>query len=109
MAAANPEEAPPKCKLCNSSDHRTKECPPLVEISADEEFAMVTDQGEDLRPKARKNPRPVGRKSGDGRPQSALAAQTATARASMGEIPGLMAEELEMVAKRRAKQAVAKN
>ena len=69
---------------------------------------MVTDQGEDLHPKARKNPRPVGRKSGDGRPQSALAAQTATTRASMGEIPGLTAEEMEMVAKRRAKQAAAK-
>ena len=70
---------------------------------------MVTDQGEDLPTQGQKETRrPVGRKSGDGRPQSALAAQTAIARASMGEIPGLTAEELEMVAKRRAKQAVAK-
>ena len=37
----------PRCKLCNGTDHRTKNCPKLMEVSEDESFAMVTDQGED--------------------------------------------------------------
>ncbi|CAE7410031.1 TY5A, partial [Symbiodinium microadriaticum] len=83
-------------------------CPQLVEVSEDG-FDMVTDQGEELHPKPRKNNRPVPRRSGDGKPPSALAAQAAGSQASVVEISGLTAEEMEMVTKRRAKAAAAKS
>ena len=89
------ESQVPRCKLCNATDHRAKNC---------QEFAMVTDQAEERQPRTRKNPKPVSRRTPESKKPNALESQAASSRAEMGEIPGLTNEELHFLAKRRARR-----
>ena len=107
--AAESSEPPrvPTCKLCNSADHKTKHCPTLVEVSEDEAgFEMIVDQGEDGRQRKKVAP---GRRKADPIPKTEVAAITSRNQQKMESIPGLTAEEVTLLAKRRAKAAVAKS
>ncbi|CAE7238450.1 TY4B-J, partial [Symbiodinium sp. CCMP2456] len=105
--------AAPRCKLCQSTEHKTRDCPTIEEVdSNDEKNAQEMDHDGDDRLRRAAPPRPESKMTVKGR--RATTATSSPAPSSEGYIlveeatQGLTSEEIHMLNKRRAKQAASK-
>ena len=101
----------PLCKLCNSPDHKTRQCPTIIEDS-DEDFKKVDTEMPDSSTEG-----DLRRRTAGPRPQTApikgrRTPQTPSTASTLAATPlgatGLTMDEVELLRKRRERQAVAK-
>ena len=105
--------ATPRCKLCQSSEHKTRDCPTIEEVeSNDEEQIKEMEHDGETRPRRAAPPRPEPKMAVKGRratPTTASPAPSSEGYILVEEtMQGLTTDEITMLNKRRAKQAASK-